>query len=759
MSASIQRAALAAAALAVCSLSAHAADQGSLDINLSSVDITAAPSRPLDDAPPGVLTPAPSQTVTTLDRSRFDAQPAVNIGEVLQQVPGVTYIPENGPRDVSISIRGSNAWQSPGVRNIQLFEDGFPVTQPDGTGRTDLTDPHAYSSIDVVRGPSSAMYGNYATDGAINFITRPGRDIQGIEFGTDAGSFGYVNNYATAGWGGKGFDASIFASNVRGDGFISNSRYDTATVNALASIDVTANDRVTLKIIQNSQDTYVPLRLSLNQFYQNPYQKNCSSPSVPGCATVTLFNNGRNGATTRLTASQAGLGRFDTRSIAGIRWEHTFDADTVWRTQLVFDQRDIKQPTGSTAGVGPDTSINIISDLTHRGSLLGLPATSSIGLNFNQERINYYTYNLLPVGGHTLGSLTQTIFGTVLDAGGRAREEIALTPTASAVLGIGGEYTELNTAAQNFGHPLAGGTTVGTIPVVRTFGNIAPEASLLYRPAKEWTLHTRVATGYDTPQPQSLFTTPSGLPGNNANLQTETNVGVDVGLTYAAADRLMIELTGFYEFFNNEVITESAGPGLQSYSFNVPHSMHRGIELGLTAHPLPTTVPGLYALASYLFDDQFYTQFAERLSNGTAPALFNRAGNKIPGVTPNSLFARVGYDQPAGTFKGLGGFVEVNYRDAYYLDNANLLKAPGFAIVNLEAHWDPGLKVGPVSKIRAFFEVQNVFNKKYVASAANIADTLGANGQQNGASVLANTGGSIYAGAPRAFIAGVRIAL
>jgi iron complex outermembrane receptor protein len=139
--------------------------------------------------------------------------------------------------------------------------------------------------------------------------------------------------------------------------------------------------------------------------------------------------------------------------------------------------------------------------------------------------------------------------------------------------------------------------------------------------------------------------------------------------------------------------------------------------------------------------------------------LFNRAGNRIPGVTPNFLFARLGYDQPDGALKGLGGFVEVNFRDAFYVDNANLLKAPGFAIVNLEAHWDPRIKIGAVSKLRAFFEVQNLFNKTYVASANNIADTLASNGQQNGASVLAATGGSIYAGAPRTFFAGVRIAL
>ena len=50
---------------------------------------------------------------------------------------------------MGISIRGSNARNGFGIRNIVILEDGFPVTQPDGLSRSDLIDPHAYSGIDV----------------------------------------------------------------------------------------------------------------------------------------------------------------------------------------------------------------------------------------------------------------------------------------------------------------------------------------------------------------------------------------------------------------------------------------------------------------------------------------------------------------------------------------------------------------------------------------------------------------------------------
>jgi iron complex outermembrane recepter protein len=168
------------------------------------------------NAQSSLITETPTgQTQTSVSREDFRNTPATTIGEILALTPGVTVIAGNGPRDVVISVRGSNERQTYGVRNIQVFEDGFPVTQPDGLARTDLTDPHAYSSIDAVQGPSSALYGNYATDGAINFHTRTGGEIQGLEVGADFGSFGYFNDYVTYGASGERYQVSGFLSNVR----------------------------------------------------------------------------------------------------------------------------------------------------------------------------------------------------------------------------------------------------------------------------------------------------------------------------------------------------------------------------------------------------------------------------------------------------------------------------------------------------------------------------------------------------------------
>ncbi|WP_315703478.1 MULTISPECIES: TonB-dependent receptor [unclassified Bradyrhizobium] len=706
----------------------------------------------LDQAPSG-------QTATTIDRSRFEDRPVFSVNDILRDSPGVSLKQGNGPRDFGISIRGSNARNGFAIRNIVVFDDGFPVTQPDGLSRTDLIDPHAYGAIDVIRGPSSALYGNYATGGAINFRTRPGGSIDGVEIGSEGGSFGYLTNYLTAGKKIGNFEASLFASDARGDGFLGNSWFNTQTVNFLGTYKATPDDRFTVKIINNDLVSRLPLRVSLNQYYQNPYQQGCTTGTslAAGCGTVKLFNNGFNASagTDTETALQAGLGRNDRRTIVGGRWEHDFDNNMTWRNQFVFDDRNISQPTGSVSSIGDYPSYNYMSDITKRGEIFGLESTALFGAFYNTLTSSGDTRNVMPGGNATLGSLSSNLFSVTTNYGLRAREELKLTEALTAVAGIGWETTHLrgtNTAYTYTG--LAGITTTALTSADREFQNTAPELALLYKVNSDWLLHARVATGYGTPQVSNLFVLPTGLSGNNTQLQSQTNLGYDLGVDWTPNRTLTLSATGFYEFFRNELLTQATPIAGVTYWFNAPRSEHRGVELAADWNFLP----GWRFTAAYTYLDEVYTEYTESLGSGATLSNFNRAGNKIPGISPNELTARAGYDQEGGPFAGLGGFVEVQWKDAFYMDNANLLKAPGYELVNLNVHYKTELASDTFRSLDLFFEVRNLFDRTYIASANNITDSVAKAGVQNSASVLAYTTGSIYAGSPRAFVAGMKVA-
>ncbi|WP_222717737.1 hypothetical protein, partial [Enterococcus faecium] len=142
------------------------------------------------------------------------------------------------------------------------------------------------------------------------------------------------------------FEISLFASDVRANGYQDHSSYDTQTINLLANYTPTPDNRFTLKVIDNTLNANLAARSSLAQYRINPYQRGCAAAATaaPGCTTVAYFVNGAFGPTAAVTASEAALLRADQRSVAAARWEHDLDASTTMRTQLGFDERAFNQP-------------------------------------------------------------------------------------------------------------------------------------------------------------------------------------------------------------------------------------------------------------------------------------------------------------------------------------------------------------------------------------------------------------------------------
>ena len=95
----------------------------------------------------------------------------VNLSESLNAVPGiVVQNRQNYAQDLQISSRGFGARSTFGVRGIRLYADGIPANQPDGQGQTGNFDLGAAERIEVLRGPSSLLYGSSAIGGVVNVI-------------------------------------------------------------------------------------------------------------------------------------------------------------------------------------------------------------------------------------------------------------------------------------------------------------------------------------------------------------------------------------------------------------------------------------------------------------------------------------------------------------------------------------------------------------------------------------------------------------
>ncbi len=123
------------------------------------------------------------------------ATPATNPWDLLRQVAGIEVHEQGqGPGFASdASIRGFSSDHS---TDIALWIDGVPINEPvnghaEGYDDFSLLMPQAISSMEVLEGPTSAVYGNFAMAGVVNVLTR--ERMSGSQLTLDGGSYGKVD--------------------------------------------------------------------------------------------------------------------------------------------------------------------------------------------------------------------------------------------------------------------------------------------------------------------------------------------------------------------------------------------------------------------------------------------------------------------------------------------------------------------------------------------------------------------------------------
>lgn len=98
--------------------------------------------------------------------------PGAQLSEALTRLPGVWAADRgNAAQDLQLSVRGFGARASFGVRGLRLFVDGLPATAPDGSGAVGHFPLDDVASIELLRGPFSALHGVHS-GGALSLHTR-----------------------------------------------------------------------------------------------------------------------------------------------------------------------------------------------------------------------------------------------------------------------------------------------------------------------------------------------------------------------------------------------------------------------------------------------------------------------------------------------------------------------------------------------------------------------------------------------------------
>ena len=350
-------------------------------------------------------------------------------------------------------------------------------------------------------------------------------------------------------------------------------QYDTQTINLKATYAPTDADRIVFKGLHNELYANLPARLSLNQYYLNPLQSGCYT-AAPGCGQTSVFVNGVSGAKTSVTPQQSGWRRNDRRDLIGLRWEHDFDASTTLRAQVAWDDKDYDQPIGTPVYIGRETAIGGLVDLTHSGSFLGRDIRHYIGFWYNRSEVAQKTGNLLPAGNGAMGAVTNNLATEQFNTGLRGREEYALSEDVTGVLGLGVELSGVSGTSSSIDYS----TNASTVVLAdRAFWNVAPEAAVVYRAVPELQSRTRVERIWHA-ELRPAVRQSAGLERQQHQPHLAEEHRLRSRLRLDARSVIEAEPDRIPRWYQNELLSQTPGAGLQSYTYNAPGSVHRGIE-------------------------------------------------------------------------------------------------------------------------------------------------------------------------------------
>lgn len=641
-----------------------------------------------------VVTAAPT-TVSELDTPAAvsvvngdemrQAAPRVNLSESLGAVPGLqVQNRQNYAQDLQLSIRGFGSRSTYGVRGLRIYVDGIPATMPDGQGQTSNIDIGSVDTIEVLRGPFSALYGN-SSGGVINVTSQTGTQPPTVEASSYYGSFGtWHYGMKATGAVGDGSHAGDVDYTVSTNRFTTHGYRDHSGARknlANARLGVRINDVSKLTLLLNSVDIKANDAggLTADEWRDNPRQ----SPRGD------QYNTRKN---TRQTQ-------------AGLRYERQLSAQDDLSVMMYAGERETTQfqsiPRApqlkpSHAGGVIDLTRHyqgIDTRLTHRGELL-VPVTLTAGLdyeNMSERRKGYENFvmvNGAPQYGEQ-GALRRNERNLMWNVDPYLQTQWQLTDKLSLDAGV--RYSSVWFDSNDYYITPGNGDDSGDA----SYHKWLPAGSLKYALTDAWNVYLSAGRGFETPTINELSYRSDNQSGLNFGLKPSTNDTVEIGSKTRIGNGLFTAAL-FQTNTDNEIVVDSSSGGRTSYK-NAGKTRRQGMELGLDQQ----FGESWHLKAAWTWLDATYR------TNVCDDASCN--GNRIPGIARNMGYASFGYQPEQGWYAGS----DIRYMSDIMANDENTAKAPSWTVVGLTTgyKWSYGRM-----DMDLFGRIDNLFDREYVGS-------------------------------------------
>ncbi|MCO8162915.1 TonB-dependent receptor [Pseudomonas sp. 21LCFQ010] len=634
-----------------------------------------------------------------------DGQLGTNLSEVLPRVPGlVVQNRQNYAQDLQISSRGYGARSAFGIRGLKLLSDGIPASTPDGQGQAATLNLDVAERIEVLRGPTSTIYGSNA-GGVIQMFTRDGQGKPKVGAETTFGSDGYRKNHLSAEGGNDQAGFIVDASRMDTDGYRDHSSARRDQTFAKVHVKPDADSRLALIYSSLEQNgTQDPLGQTWAGYKNDPR-------SV--AAVAETYN-------TRKSIDHQQL---------GMNYERSF-GDATLQFNLYAGQRSVVQylsiPRTVVSNSQRGGGVVDFDREFHGGTLRwvqpiqGVPGqlTVTTGVDYDRSRDDRRGF--------------QNFSGTQLGVKGELRRDeidtaTSLDPYIQArwllddwTLEAGLRHSTMEMEVDD--RYLANGDASGS----KKYQRNTPSLSVMYAFSPDLHGYISAGKGFETPTQAEMAYAPGAIEGFNFGLSPATSTQYEIGLKARVGGNTRINAAIFEIRTDDEIVVSSATDGRTSYQ-NAGKTLRRGFELGVQSQlsdQWQATLAYTRLDATY---DEAYVSSGRTIDKG----------NKLPGVPGSSLFGELVWKPRQGISMG----VEGQYRSKVYVEDSNDDKAaPSYTVFNWRTRFEQNY--GPWT-FHQMVRLDNLLDRQYVGSVIV--------GDGNGRYYEAAPGRSWYAGAGLAY--------
>jgi len=609
----------------------------------------------------------------------------MTLSESLARVPGITAQNRNQmAQDPQISSRGFGARSSFGVRGIRVYVDGIPLSMPDGIGNPGSVDLGAMSSIEVMRGPFSAMYGN-SSGGVIQMFTDKAPATPEVSGDILFGSFNTRRESVQAAGTKNGVDYLVNYSDYNSDGYRQQSGNDKRQATAKLGIKIAEDTKLTM------------LTSWFDQFAQDPGGLINGAKFTPSANNPSAFPGSFFNPTGVASGALLGNTRvYRNNTQIGFNLEKKIDNNNTFNVITYGGQRDNLQylSTSSLTSAGRASSIGRNfsgSELkwTNKGLFLDKPYLLTAGLNIGMMEDARKDQDISAAGVMTTSrNETQTAMNV--------DQFVQSTWTAAEKwdLHAGLRHTNLDLKIFN---KLSSTTGSGNLEFSKTI----PVAGVVFKASPAVNFYANIGKGFETPTLiEVTFSNPVGSsPGPNFSLKPSTSTNIELGSKIITSDNSRVNAAVFQINTENEIVVDQSDTPRSSFK-NAGKTKRTGAEL--SAEVLAPKNLSFF-VAYTLLDATFETAFSSSTNNIAA-------GNKIPGTYRSQIYAETAWKYQPWTFQTA---IEARYNSKSFINDTNTDVAPDYTVYSIRGSFQQ--KQGNW-KFTEYARIDNIFDQSYIGS-------------------------------------------